>query len=410
MCGRDDQHAQLTNGRCSQCHMLERLGQELADAQYFFWVGGDDRKLVADVLSREKRIVFPEPLNMDMYLLEEEPVFTKGLALHHSRLERLNSPDCMNENWHGYACSYRWLAKWDREKRSAGWDFEQFATEATGIQRIGVLRMDVDNLGQLFIRGFQWAKDKQMGSLSRVATLSRQLNLFFSGYLMQLLKDEPQVQVIYAGGDDLFLIGSWDALPGVARAIEQAFKRFTAHNPDFTISAGITMVRGKYPIARAAEMAGDAESSAKALERKVAGKRIEKSALCMMDTVVGWEDYVAVENLRDLLATASESNHAIINRMRQVVQAQQEFTLRQKQSGMDEQTIRELAQWQKWRWQLVYNLHRLAGRKPDLKETIEAIRRAVLANELGGRTSDIAVMEWLQLPTRWTEYLQREAK
>jgi len=410
VCGKDDQHAQLTDGSCSQCRSLERLGQHLADAQYFFWVGWDDRKLVADVLHQEKRIAFPEPLNMDMYLLEQPPLFTEGLALHHSRLERLNNVDCMHENWHGYACSYRWLAKWDREKESSDWDFERFATEATGIKRIGVLRMDVDNLGQLFMRGFQWAKDKQMGSLSRVATLSRQLNLFFSGYLMHLLKDEPRVQIIYAGGDDLFLIGSWDALPGVARHIEQAFKRFAAHNPDFTISAGIQMVHGKYPIARAAELAGDAEHSAKALKRSIEGKVVDKSALCMMETAVGWEDYAAVEKLQELLASASESNHAVINRMRQVVQAQQEYALLQHQSGMDENTIGELVQWQKWRWQLVYSLHRLAGRNADMKEKIGAIRKAILSNDLDGRTSETAVMEWLQLPTRWTEYLQREAK
>jgi len=416
VCGRSDPDAGLKyeekNNRqsCHQCRMLERLGQGLADAHYFFWVGGEDRKLVADVLHHEKCFSFDAPLDVDLYLLEHPPVFTEGLALHHSRLERLNNVDCMDENWHGYACSYRWLAKWDRDKQSAEWDFEKFASEAKGIKRIGVLRMDVDNLGQMFIRGFRWAEDKQMGSLSRVATLSRQLNLFFSGYLMQLLKHEPRVQVIYAGGDDLFLVGSWDALPDVARNIEQSFTRFAAQNPDFSISGGITMVRGKYPISRAAEMAGDAESSAKALTREVAGKNVEKSAFCMMDAVIGWEDYPAAEKLRDLIGKASESNHAIINRMRQVVHAQQEFALLQRQSGMDEETIIELAQWQKWRWQLVYSLHRLAGRNSEMKATIEAIRRAVLANEIDGRMSETAVMEWLQLPTRWTEYLQREAK
>jgi len=410
VCGRDDQNAELKEGICKQCRMLERLGQGIANARYFFWVSGKDRKLVADVLQHEKKVRFDAPLDVDLYLLEDRPVFTEGLALHHSRLERLNDVDCMDENRHGYACAYRWLAKWDRNKTSAGWEFDKFAAESKGIKRIGVLRMDVDNLGQLFMQGFRWAEDKQMGSLSRVATLSRQLNLFFSGYLMQLLKDEPQVQAIYAGGDDLFLMGSWDALPVVARKIEQAFKRFSAHNPAFSISGGISMVRGKYPIARAAEMAGDAESSAKALKRRVSGKMMEKSAFCMMDTVIGWEDYTAVVHLHDLLTTASKKNHAILGRMRQVVQAQHAFSLLNRASGLDEATIKELAQWQKWRWQLVYNLHRLGSRNKDMKETIEAIRRAILSNELDGRMSDMAVMEWLQLPTRWTEYLQREAK
>jgi len=268
----------------------------------------------------------------------------------------------------------------------------------------------VDNLGQLFMRGFQWADNKQMGSLSRVATLSRQLNLFFSGYLMELLRVEPQVQIIYAGGDDLFMVGSWHTLPEVAHKIEQDFKRFAAHNSDFTISGGITLVRGKYPIARAAEMAGEAEASAKDLKRRVAGKVIEKSAFFMMETAIGWEDYPAVKNLCELLKTASERNHAVINRMRQVVQAQHEFVLRNRKLFKEENTMMEFFKWQRWRWQLVYNLHRLAGRDKNLKETIQAVRQAVLDNELDGRKSETNVMEWLQLPTRWTEYLQREVK
>jgi len=410
VCGRDDQLSQIQGGSCRQCRMLERLGQGLADASYFFWVGGEDRKLVADVLSKQQRFTFSDPLNTDLYLLEQPPVFSDGRNLPHSRLERLNNVDCMNDNWQGYACSYRWLAKWDRDKDSGQWEFDDFANHSKGIKRIGVLRMDVDNLGQLFMRGFRWAEDKQMGSLSRVATLSRQLNLFFSGKLMQLIKDEPQVQVIYAGGDDLFLIGSWDVLPNVARKIQQTFNRFSAHNPAFSISGGITLVRGKYPIARAAQMAGDAESAAKALKRRVAGETIEKSAFFMMNTVIGWEDYAAVENLRELLASASKTNHAILNRMRQVVEAQQEFVVLQRKSGMDETMITELVQWQKWRWQLVYNLHRLAGRNGDMKKKIGAIRSAILSNDLDGRNSEAAVMEWLQLPTRWTEYLQRGVK
>ena len=410
VCGRDDCNIALNEDQqCEQCVKLKNLGQSLADASFFFWVQGDDRKKIGK-LKYLSKTSFSKPLHIDLYVLKAAPKFSNGVNLHHSRLERLNQNDCMDANQHGYACSYRWLAKWDRDKASGQWEFDDFANHAKGIKRMGVLRMDVDNLGQLFIRGFQWAEDKHMGSLSRVITLSRQLNTFFSGYLMKLLKYEGQVQVIYAGGDDLFLIGSWDALPRVARNIEQDFKAFSAQNPNFTISGGMSMVHGKYPISRAAEMAGEAESTAKGLTRTVKGKNKEKSAFCMLETAIGWEDYQAVENLRDLLSKTSEKNHAIINRMRQVVQAQYQFKLLQTQKGMCQQEIKELVQWQKWRWQLVYNLQRLAKRDHSLADGIQAIQQAILSNDIEGRASNTAVLEWLELPTRWSEYLQRESK
>lgn len=228
---------------------------------------------------------------------------------------------------------------------------------------------------------------------------------------MRLIEKESRVQVIYAGGDDLFLIGSWDALPAVARQIEHAFCRYAAQNPDFTISAGMSMVRGKYPISHAAEMAGNAEGRAKSLSRQVADKKcVKKSAFCLLDVAIGWEDFDAVTNFREQLNKTATINKAILGRMREVVLAQQEYVRLERGRGVNEISIADLVQWQKWRWQLVYNLHRYSGRNSDMKPLVEFIRKAVLGNDLPGRASDMAVIEWLQLPTRWAEFLLREVK
>jgi CRISPR-associated protein Csm1 len=310
----------------------------------------------------------------------------------------------------GYACRWRWLGKWDRNKESAHWEFDDFASNTTGIERLGVLRMDVDNLGQLFIRGFRWADKQVMGSLSRVATLSRQLDFFFSGHLMHLLRDDQRTQIIYAGGDDLFLIGSWDGLPHVARKIQQSFSRYAAENPDFTISGGMAMVHGKYPISHAAELAGEAEERAKGLVRRVEGKSLEKAAFCTLDTPIGWEDFSAVERLRGEIEQTFMVNRGVLGRLRHVVMAQQEYVRRKHSVGMDESSIRELLYWQRWRWLLVYHLHRVAKRHKEIEPQISAIRRAVLGNAIEGRKSDVSVIDWLQLPVRWAEFLHREAR
>ena len=59
------------------------------------------------------------------------------------------------------------------------------AEEAKGIGKIGVLRLDVDNLGATFISGFQMdgevipSRKEKYVTLTRTAVLSRKLSLFF---------------------------------------------------------------------------------------------------------------------------------------------------------------------------------------------------------------------------------------
>lgn len=95
---------------------------------------------------------------------------------------------------------------------TTGDTFEQFAEQADGIKRIGVLRADVDNLGTTFVYGFQRKNgDGKYATLSRAATLSRQLSLFFKCYINELLeKEERKVAIVYSGGDDVFLVGAWN--------------------------------------------------------------------------------------------------------------------------------------------------------------------------------------------------------
>ena len=53
------------------------------------------------------------------------------------------------------------------------------------LKRIGVLRADVDNLGQTFVAGFAG----KYATLSRTAALSRQLSIFFKYYIRSILKN-----------------------------------------------------------------------------------------------------------------------------------------------------------------------------------------------------------------------------
>lgn len=147
-----------------------------------------------------------------------------------------------------------------------------------GIQLLGVLRADVDNLGLLFTRSFEEEIRRSKGadverqpvrSLSRLATLSRMTDLFFSGWVNQALACPPEgkrynrIYTVYAGGDDLCLVGPWDVLIDFARYMAGEFERYVAGNPNVTLSAGIAVTKPKFPIATSARKAGALLQAAK---------------------------------------------------------------------------------------------------------------------------------------------------
>jgi len=133
-----------------------------------------------------------------------------------------------------------------------------------GTQFLGVLRADVDNLGKLFSEGIGEVK-----SLSRLATLSRMTDLFFSGWVNETLKSPPddrrydRIYTVYAGGDDLCLVGPWDVIVDFARHLASEFERYVAGNPNVTLSAAITVTKPKFPIATSARNVGELLKAAK---------------------------------------------------------------------------------------------------------------------------------------------------
>jgi len=159
--------------------------------------------------------------------------------------------------------------------------FEEYAGETY----LGVLRMDVDGLGKRFISGFD--------SIEAYKAFSKRLVDFFENEI-QLIRLETDykdyINVIYAGGDDLFIVGRWDKTIAIAQRIHyEVEKRFKSEG--ISISGGVAIVKPKFPIAKAAELAGDAEDAAKHFKN---GSR-EKNAFHFLGKTVSWEeefDYV----------------------------------------------------------------------------------------------------------------------
>lgn len=181
--------------------------------------------------------------------------------------------------------------------------FPELAANAEGIKRIGVLRADVDNMGAAFVSGFvreqaKTNKDRyRYLTLSRTATLSRSLSIFFKYYLNDLLANgqasplahagKRNIVVVYAGGDDLFLVGAWNEVLAAALDIRRAFDRYTGHT--LTLSAGMAIFEPGYPIARMAAETAALEDRAK--RHKHSGG--EKDALSLFGLELAGNELIA---------------------------------------------------------------------------------------------------------------------
>ena len=133
-----------------------------------------------------------------------------------------------------------------------------------GIKRLAVVRLDVDDLGAAFMAGFSQQGNGQYSTLSRSATFSRSMSLFFKVYINQFARDK-KLSIIYAGGDDVFAIGSWQDIIAFTVELRQNFIKWT--NGKLTLSAGIGLFADKTPISLMAHQTGELEEAAKGNEK-----------------------------------------------------------------------------------------------------------------------------------------------
>lgn len=170
-----------------------------------------------------------------------------------------------------------------------------------GSVMLGILKADIDRLGLIFTEGL----GKRM-SISRYSMLSRELNLFFTGYINELLrKDCLNIYTVFAGGDDLFLIGDWQTMIHFSKLIYDDFKSFTCDNPNITLSAGLVMIKPHFPIRRAADMAEELLESSKATGR---------DRLTLFNTTIRWQEFNALQDFAKFLDKQLSNENSGITR------------------------------------------------------------------------------------------------
>ncbi len=196
-----------------------------------------------------------------------------------------------------------------------------FSGERTGTEKLGILKLDVDNLGLLF---------ENIEKEAIASKLSEELDKFFGVKLNELLGNQinynydeeelrkvpdkfgDNIYTVFAGGDDCFFVGGWDAIFEWSILINKEFTKLSQKlHSDFTqkltVSAGLVVVDPKYPVVRFAELAEDAIDQAKSF--KYVGEQIpEKNKVSIFNQVLTWKEFEQAQKQAYNLKKAIEQN------------------------------------------------------------------------------------------------------
>lgn len=255
---------------CEFCLNLYKLGQDILTQDLVFVISEEKIDGGIKIFGKDKNL-YMYAVNIediDMFKGKILRIYSKNNLLESDLSIRLYLADYSAKNENDEVMTFDDLAK-------------SSCKTDKGIKRLGVLRLDIDDLGIAFSSGFVSDKDKiednlRYATLSRYADLSKDISMFFKVAINKICAGDltgcvdfeekafnifgiakapkRKVNIIYAGGDDLFLVGAWDEVLEVAIDINRAFKQFT--NGKLTLSAGMAMFSPTYPISKMAEIAG----------------------------------------------------------------------------------------------------------------------------------------------------------
>jgi CRISPR-associated protein Csm1 len=177
----------------------------------------------------------------------------------------------------------------DNEENTAPKTFADMADLSHG-GKIAYLKGDADNMGEIFKAGFINANKK--ATISRYASLSRMLDLFFAGRLQRLLEtDFNNIYAAYSGGDDFMVVGPWNEVIDFAMRLRDEFGKFSGGNPCFTFSAGILVAGDDDPVAFCArkvdEVLGESKSAKNKDSTALFGKVMKWNELVNLKTEAG---------------------------------------------------------------------------------------------------------------------------
>lgn len=249
-------------------------------------------------------------------------------------------------------------------------DFGKLA-EDENVDMIGVFKADIDNLGTIF-------KNISNYNISYYSNLSRQLDLFFTFFLPRYLnKNKGEIYTLFAGGDDLFLIGNWKEIIKTSIEIRNKFKKYVCENKNISISGSINFFKPKEPVKfiRLYSEEGLEES------KKFKGK----DAITLFLKTVKWENFTELMKIKDYIKENNFSKSYIykLNHINELKEKEEKMESFNKFSISDLNSL-------KWRAYLYY--YTVRNIKENYKYKLEK-----LLNYFESYKSNMRIPLWLSL-------------
>ena len=288
---------------CELCELSNQIGKYILDIEYISF--DPDKKINTNLINNQNIFIIDCEKLGNIYLItNKNNLDTKDIKLI-TELEEilvLNKTDFGNDT---ISNGFKFIANTVPVKQIINYislndtktpienisediimDFETLSNFSIGDKKLAALRADIDNLGIILSQGLK-SKNNQENknnqdkntqdnydryTFSRIATLSRMLDLFFSGYINTLITKESKeylkkyiketqnqyvdkidydinlIYTVYSGGDDLFLIGPYNFILEFSIKLKEEFNKYVCYNPDFTLSAGILIFHPRLPI------------------------------------------------------------------------------------------------------------------------------------------------------------------
>ncbi|MBE2206558.1 MAG: hypothetical protein IAE84_03180 [Saprospiraceae bacterium] len=374
----------------------KEFAKELTDSQGFYTDNGPSRSRV----DYSRISLFGKTLRLDKKhqnlqnsILAKLPEWTeKLLQTHHDYVERLHQNNLRKDP--------------QSNKPHAGdiIEFEtmgHFAAQRTGTDKIAVLKMDVDNLGALFLHTKDPAQTK---------TVSDALKGFFEANLLEIWGRDfvsmdkngetrhpykENIYIVFSGGDDCFIIGAWDAVFEFSKAVRDTFDAFlpSVGLSGLTLSASLTVLDSKFPVVRMNELAESALKAAKREDNQV------KNRISVFGQIISWSEFFQAH-------TCAHTLEGLIKRKNLKRGVLNRFQL----SHIGFEKLQEAAI-SKGKianppiWRLLYFIRR-SEHFEDMQPIVETYQRALIEALTTQKRLNAAAMT--PVAARWAEFLTRK--
>ena len=340
---------------CENCNEHTEIGRKIAHAKYYIKSMSEKKSDKFDVFLFGVGYRFLRNENVAEYIRSISGISKSAQVLKINDTDFVDAELIKRYSESGIPVSFgfMFMANTVPKHEDKILSFTNMSELSKGADKLGILKMDVDNLGKIFSGGFY----KKSTGIARISTMSTMLDFYFSGILNRICekhyfldkadicdnckkeaikielspeeeneepeivyrmkdgkhacnlcleKKSPAIYVNYAGGDDLLIIGPWDLIIQLAKDIRETFKDFTCQNPDINISAGVSIINKKFPIGRAALLADEALEKSKnngsyckfKEERK---KEARKDSISVFGETVYWESREDLKGFYELL-------------------------------------------------------------------------------------------------------------